>query len=55
MPTPFIAIVDDDSVFLTLMQDLLELEGYRAVVWSHGEDAYPEVAVELPAPVQPSA
>lgn len=35
-----IAIVNDDSIYLELMQDLLEDEGYKVTVWNREENPY---------------
>ncbi len=35
-----IAIVNDDGVYLELMQDLLQDEGYKVTVWNREENPY---------------
>lgn len=35
-----IAVVNDDGVYLELMQDLLEDEGYKVTVWNREENPY---------------
>lgn len=35
-----IAIVNDDGVYLELMQDLLEDEGYKVTTWNREENPY---------------
>jgi CheY-like chemotaxis protein len=37
METPLIAVVNDDPVFLALMEELLEGEGYRTRSWPGGQ------------------
>jgi CheY-like chemotaxis protein len=45
---PTIAVVNDDTTFLTLMCELLEEEGYRAVAWREGHNAYEMIKRERP-------
>jgi CheY-like chemotaxis protein len=49
MDGPLIAVINDDSVFLTVIQDLLEGEGFRAVVWAGGDGAVELIKRERPA------
>ena len=35
-----IAVVNDDGVYLELMQDLLEDEGYKVTIWNREENPY---------------
>ena len=39
-PNTLIALVNDDTAYLELMEELLNEEGYRAVVSPVGKDAY---------------
>ena len=49
MAQPLIAIVNDDDIFLEVMQELLEAEGYRALTWCAGADALALVKRGRPA------
>ncbi len=40
MAKSLVAVVNDDTLFLELMHDLLTEEGYRAVIWKEGDKAY---------------
>lgn len=40
MAEPTIAVVDNDTDFLGLMNDLLSLEGYRTLICREGDRAY---------------
>jgi CheY-like chemotaxis protein len=40
MTKPLIAVVNDDTLFLELMHDLLTQEGYRAAIWKEGDTAF---------------
>ncbi len=40
MAKSLVAVVNDDTLFLELMHDLLTQEGYRAVIWKEGDKAY---------------
>lgn len=46
--TPLIAVVNDDTVFLNLMHDLLTDEGYGVVLHIEGSSAYQWVRQEMP-------
>ncbi len=43
-----IAVINDDTVFLKLMQDLLSDEGYQVVVRIGGTSAYALIKQEMP-------
>jgi CheY-like chemotaxis protein len=43
-----IAVVNDDTDFLTLMAELLEDRGWTAIIHREGEDAYQLLKRELP-------
>lgn len=45
---PLIAVVNDDTVFLKLMHDLLSDEGYRVVLHIEGSSAYALIKQEMP-------
>src|ERR671939_7991 len=46
---PRIALINDDTVFLELMQDLLEeMEGYEVLICKEGDRAYEFVKQERP-------
>jgi CheY-like chemotaxis protein len=45
---PLIAVVNDDTVFLKLMHDLLTGEGYEIVLHIEGSSAYQFVRQEMP-------
>ena len=48
-PAPRIALIDDDTTFLELMRDLLEVsEGYQVVMRKAWEQAYEWVKAERP-------
>jgi CheY-like chemotaxis protein len=49
MSDPVIAVVNNDTEFLELMQDLLSVEGYRTVICKEGDKAY-----SLVKEIQPS-
>jgi hypothetical protein len=40
MPRQRIAIINDDEIYMDLMRDLLEEEGYKVRVWDREENAY---------------
>lgn len=40
MAEPVIAVVNNDTEFLELMQDLLSVEGYQTVICKEGDKAY---------------
>ena len=46
--SPLIAVVNDDTVFLKLMHDLLTDEGYNVVLHIEGDSAYQLVRQEMP-------
>lgn len=46
---PLIAVVNDDTAFLTMMNELLSHEGYRTVIWREGDSAYDLVRERRPA------
>ena len=48
MAQAVIVVVDDDAVFLTMMQDLLADEGYQALLCGDGQDAYSLIWREQP-------
>jgi CheY-like chemotaxis protein len=43
-----ITIINDDAVYMELMKDLLEDEGYRATIWNRKENAYYVIKRERP-------
>ncbi len=43
-----IAVIDDDTTFLQLMEDLLSGEGYEVLVWKVANTAYDMVKRERP-------
>jgi two-component system sensor kinase FixL len=43
-----IAVIDDDTTFLQLMDDLLSGEGYDVLIWRNGTTAYEMVRREKP-------
>jgi len=49
MAQPLIAVVNDDTVFLNLMHELLSGEGYRTIICKEGDKVYPLVKQERPA------
>ncbi len=49
MTKPLIAVVNDDTLFLELMHDLLTEEGYRAAIWKEGDTAYAMIKEHQPA------
>ncbi len=48
MPKKRITIINDDAVYMELMKDLLEEEGYRATIWDRKENAYHIIKRERP-------
>lgn len=45
---PLIAVVDDDTAFLRMMNVLLLQEGYQTLLWLHGTGAYEMIRREQP-------
>lgn len=43
-----IAVINDDATFLELMQELLEDEGYKVIMWREGDGAHAMVRRERP-------
>ena len=43
-----IAVVNDDTVFLELMQELLSEEGYEVFIWKEGSSAYQKIKSAQP-------
>lgn len=43
-----IAIINDDEIYMELMRDLLEEEGYKVRVWDRKENAYYLIKRERP-------
>src|SRR4051812_23141961 len=48
MERPLIAVVNDDTIFLELMHDLLTAEGYRTAIWKEGDKAYEMIKEHRP-------
>ena len=48
MAKPLIAVVNDDTIFLELMHDLLTQEGYRTAIWKEGDRAYEMIKEHRP-------
>ncbi len=48
MPRHRIAIINDDEIYMQLMQDLLEDEGYKVTTWDRNENAYYLIKRERP-------
>jgi two-component system sensor histidine kinase ChiS len=48
MEKPLIAVVNDDTIFLELMHDLLTEEGYRTAIWEEGDKAYQMIKEHRP-------
>ncbi|MGI8856601.1 MAG: response regulator [Thermomicrobiales bacterium] len=48
MAKPLIAVVNDDTIFLELMHDLLTEEGYRTAIWKEGDTAYEMIKEHRP-------
>ncbi len=48
MAKALVAVVNDDTLFLELMHDLLNEEGYRAVIWKEGDKAYEMIKEHRP-------
>ncbi len=48
MTKSLVAVVNDDTLFLELMHDLLTQEGYRAVIWKEGDKAYEMIKEHRP-------
>jgi len=49
MTKSLIAVVNDDTLFLELMHDLLTEEGYRTAIWKEGDRAYGMIKEHRPA------
>ncbi len=49
MAKSLIAVVNDDTLFLELMHDLLTEEGYRTAIWKEGDKAYEMIKEHRPA------
>jgi len=49
MPKKRITIINDDAVYMELMKDLLEEEGFRATIWNRKENAYHVIKRERPS------
>lgn len=49
MARPRIVVVNDDALFLLLMQEILEEEGYKAIIQHEGKGAYELIKREMPA------
>ncbi|HET7036089.1 MAG TPA: response regulator [Thermomicrobiaceae bacterium] len=45
---PLIAVVNDDTAFLTMMNELLSGEGYHTMIWREGDGAYDLVRQHRP-------
>ena len=48
MSSKLIAVINDDTAFLRLMDRLLRQEGYRTIAWFEGDSAYEMVHREQP-------
>ena len=48
MAKSLIAVVNDDTIFLELMHDLLTDEGYRTAIWKEGDKAYEMIKEHRP-------
>src|SRR3954454_6225240 len=48
MAKPLIAVVNDDTIFLELMHDLLTDHGYRTAIWKEGDKAYEMIKEHQP-------
>ena len=48
MPKKRITIIKDDTIYMELMKDLLDEEGYRATIWDRKEHAYYLIKRERP-------
>jgi CheY-like chemotaxis protein len=48
MPRKRITIINDDAVYMELMKDLLEEEGYRVAIWDRKDNAYHVIKRERP-------
>jgi CheY-like chemotaxis protein len=45
---PLIAVVNDDTAFLELMEELLREEGYQTLIWKEGDTAYELIKKKQP-------
>ena len=43
-----IAVVNNDTAFLTMMDELLTLEGYRTFIWREGNTAFVAIRERMP-------
>ena len=48
MPRQRIAIVNDDAVYMELMKDLLDEEGYKTTIWDRNDNPYQVIKRERP-------
>ena len=48
MAHPLIAVMNDDTLFLQLMHDLLTGEGYRCIICKEGDKVYPLIKEQRP-------
>jgi len=48
MAKSLVAVVNDDTLFLELMHDLLTEEGYRTAIWKEGDKAYEMIKEHRP-------
>ncbi len=48
MVKSLIAVVNDDTLFLELMHDLLTEEGYRTAIWKEGDTAFEMIMEHRP-------
>jgi CheY-like chemotaxis protein len=49
VPRKRITIINDDAVYMELMKELLEEEGFRATIWNRKENAYHVIKRERPS------
>lgn len=43
-----IAVVNNDTAFLNMMDELLSLEGYRTMIWTEGDTAFEAIRQRMP-------
>ena len=48
MPTPLIAVVDDESIFVEMVSDVLTDEGFRVITSTNASDALPIIREQRP-------